>query len=218
MTKRKPAHLVKANRNKPGHPGHWYAGIQKKFLKDNEAVPRRELTALFNKRFHCAVTVVNIKSWCTRHGLKTGRTGRFFKGQVSHNKGQRGMVKPNSGQFKKGNIPQNHLPIGTEIMRHGDCIWRKIAEPNVWRQKHHLHWERYRGPIPDGKMIRFKDGDPTNICMANFELITRSLHVRYNKNRVNEYPSELRETVKAYSQIQEQAGKLKRKRKDKSRA
>lgn len=229
MTNPLPAHLAKASRNKPGHPGHWYTAIQKKFLQDNELLPRRELMYLFNNRFHTDLSIVNIKAYCTRHGMHCGQSGHFPKGHIPANKGQRGMVAPNTGQFPKGHVPANKKPVGhLRVDKDGyllirvpqliseDALRRAGKKINNYRHAHVVKWEKFRGPVPSGFVLCFKTDDRTNIKFSNLELIPRSLLVRYNKNRANSYPLELRDTVKAYSQIQHHTGILKRKQKEAS--
>lgn len=225
MTKPLPDYKKKKTRTNRGHGGHWYTRIQKKFLKDNQGLPRRALTILFNKRFHCDITSVNIKSYCTRHGLRCDQSGQYPKGHVPWTKGTRGLVKPNSGQFKKGIVPANTKPLGyTRFDADGYLVTRipqltpeaklKAAgkKINNYRAAHILKWEKKYGPLPFGHIIRFKDGDKTNRKYSNLELVSRALNVRYNQNRVNDAPTELRQTIKAYSQLQHQVGILKKKR------
>ena len=38
-------------------------------------------------------------------GIIKPNSGSFKKGMIPHNKGTKGIIKPNSGSFKKGNIP-----------------------------------------------------------------------------------------------------------------
>ena len=51
------------------------------------------------------------------------------------------------------------LYYGTEVMTTDGYLKIKIAEPNVWRFKHIIEWEKYHGEVPEGMLISFKDGD-----------------------------------------------------------
>src|SRR3989304_4506563 len=51
-------------------------------------------------------------------------------------------------EFKPGNLPQTGVSVGTERVRKG-YVEIKVAEPNVWRPRGHLAWERaHRRPLP----------------------------------------------------------------------
>jgi len=62
--------------------------------------------------------------------------------------------------------------IGTESIRR-KYIWVKVAEPNVWRMKHHLIWEAAFGPIPKGYLVIFADRDKSNFKLDNLIMISR---------------------------------------------
>jgi len=62
-------------------------------------------------------------------------------------------------------------PIGFET-KSGGCIYVKVGQPSVWRQKHRHIWEEAYGPIPDGFFIRFIDGDKNNFSLENLALVS----------------------------------------------
>jgi hypothetical protein len=138
-----------------------------------------------------------IKSLMSRFKLTNGRNTKFYKGQVSHNKGKKGWYAPGCEKtwFKKGNIPKNHLPVGTELMKSDGYIRVKIAEPNVWKQKHAIIWEAAHGPYNNKThCVIFKDSDRTNFDLDNLQLITRKQLVILNKNRLISNDKDLTET------------------------
>jgi hypothetical protein len=70
------------------------------------------------------------------------------------------------------------LPVGTERVRKG-YIEIKVAEPNVWRPRGHLAWERaHRRPLPSGWVIRRQDGDMANDDPSNLDAISRAENLR----------------------------------------
>lgn len=149
----------------------------------NEGLYAKELTELINTTFGTAYTVQQIKCYRTNHRLDSGLTGRFEKGHTPHNKDKHtgsypGMI---STQFKKGHTPKNHRPVGSERVTRDGYLERKIAEPNIWLQVHVLNWEAVNGPIPEGHVVLFKNGDKTNPDVSNLLLVSRAELARMNQ-------------------------------------
>lgn len=174
---------------------HRFTAEEKEFLK--EYVPghsHKEIAAEFSKRFPPGITESQAKSAVKRYHLKTGHTGRFVKGQESHNKGVRmsseqyKLAEPT--MFKKGNVPYNTLPIGTELELPDGYIWVKIdnipkAKKNVnWRQKHRLLWEQNFGEIPDGYLVIFKDGDRRNFDLGNLACVSKQVNLQMARHHL----------------------------------
>ncbi|MBL7780659.1 MAG: HNH endonuclease [Saprospiraceae bacterium] len=113
------------------------------------------------------------------------------KGEIPTNKGKKvsadTYAKAAPTMFKKGHLPANTVPIGTETFRTDEYWWIKVAHKK-WVLKHRLLWEQRNGPIPEGYLVIFKDGNPHNFNPANFELITRKELVF--RNRHGRGPSE----------------------------
>lgn len=109
----------------------------------------------------------------------------FKVGQTPWNKGIHCRFSP-ATEFKKGQKPKNIKSIGsvsvrTKIMPDGKeqkYLFVKVSE-NKWVLLHRLLWEQNYGKIPDGFVVRFKDGDSMNCVLENLELISR----KENRNR-----------------------------------
>lgn len=108
------------------------------------------MAELLNKTFRTDYTQEQMKSFYGNNDISSGLTGYFKKGQASHNK----------------------MPVGTEVIKGDGYLWKKIAEPNKWRQKHILVWEEKNGKVPEGHVLTFLDGDRTNVDIENIALIT----------------------------------------------
>jgi hypothetical protein len=129
-----------------------------------------------------------------------------------------GICKPNSGCFNNGHVPANVKPVGHERVCSKDgYIIIKTAETNPntgffgwYRAKHVVNWEAHNGPVPEGKILRFIDGDPKNWAIENMELITRAEHARLNQLRLNQQPEELRETVRVLAKLIDRTGRISR--------
>lgn len=163
---------------------HIWSQQEKEYLK--EVTPgnsRKQILELMNNRFEYQFTLSQIVGAIKRYKLNTGRTGRFEKGQESWNKGTKGLTKANKTSFRQGHKPINHKKIGSERVNVDGYTEIKVAEPNVWRAKHRVIWEKHNGKIPKESAIIFADGDKSNLCITNLILVTRkqlSLLNRYN--------------------------------------
>uniref|UniRef100_A0A6M3XHJ2 Putative homing endonuclease n=1 Tax=viral metagenome TaxID=1070528 RepID=A0A6M3XHJ2_9ZZZZ len=83
-------------------------------------------------------------------------------------------------EFKKGIIPQNKLPIGSETVRthKGDYprIWIKVKEPNVWIMKSVYLWLSAGYEIPQGCVIHHLNKIALDDRLENLCLLTRAAH------------------------------------------
>ena len=112
---------------------------------------------------------------------------RFAKGHKPHNKNKPHIFPPNSGQFPKNHIPQNHKEIGNiRLQEKSNSDERyymiKIAEPKKWQLLHRYLWEKEFGKIPKGMILAFKDGNSLNYELSNLQLITRKENLERNRN------------------------------------
>jgi len=94
-------------------------------------------------------------------------------------RGWSGQRRSPDTEFKKGCRPQTWVPVGSEsVATNGGYIKVKVAEPNVWRLRSHLVWEKTHGrPLPEGWIIRRRDGDPRNDAPENLVAMPRSQHL-----------------------------------------
>ena len=164
---------------------HNYTPCQLAFMRRQcRSFNDRELATLFNLQFGTQLTVDQIKGTRHRYKLLTGRDGRFKKGNIPSP--MAGAKTPNSTSFKKGHRPVNHRPVGSARISRDGIPEIKVAEPNKWRSKHAVIWEQHHGqPVPRGCIVRFIDGDRTNVKPDNLTLITRGENAVLNKRHPN---------------------------------
>lgn len=176
---------------------------QKKWVNANyKGVGTKELTRQLNKKFGTSVGVSVVKSYKANHALDSGLNGGFEKGHIPVNKGTKGLfnVGGNKTSFKKGQMPANTDPIGTEKMLADGYVWVKInnvpkAKKGVnWKQKHVLLWEQANGQVPKNHVIIFLDGDHQNFDLDNLKMISKATNVRLNQNHLRRKNKELTET------------------------
>ena len=173
-----------------------------------------EIADLVNARFGPGtMTVEQVRTYKKNHKIPSGVDTRYKPGQVPMNKGTHPPTKGRMAetQFKKGNRPHNALPIGSEVLRDDGYLQVKIAEPDVWKLKHRLVWEQHNGPIPEGGLVVFRDGNPLNTDISNLALIDKSVNVRLNHMKIRHVESpKLFDTAVLVATIASEAGRRKR--------
>ena len=154
---------------------HMWTEEEKEYLK--EIVKGRnykELQEMMTNKFSFNYTLNQIKGALNRYSLNTGLTGRFKKGNIPANKGKKGLVGPNKTSFYKGQPPINFREVGSERVTKDGYIEVKVKNPNVWRLKHSVIWEKENGPVPKGHAIMFADGNKQNFDINNLLLVSRA--------------------------------------------
>lgn len=187
------------------------SSIQEDFVRDyfqEFTIP--QTTRALNEEYGLSFTPQQIKNFCENHKIRSGRTGCFPKGNLPWNTGTKGMTGPNSGTFKKGDVPKNIKPMGHErLCRKDGFVLIKVKERNPHtgcptRYKHkHVHvWEQHHGPVPVGMVVAFKDGDKLNCDPENLMLISRAELLRLNKRGYKDMPDELKPSVLAMAKLE----------------
>lgn len=169
-----------------------------------------------NERFGTSYSAEQIKSYYANHKLNSGLNGRFEKGHVPANKGQKmspGQYEKCKGtMFKKGQVPGNHREVGSERITKDGYIEIKIAEPNKWRLKHLVIWEAVNGPLPSQHAILFRDDNKQNTDISNLRLIKRSELLIMNRYDIRGEDAETMDAAANLAQLIDQTNKTKKKR------
>ncbi len=133
---------------------------------------------------------------------KRGLGTRFQKGQPGWNKGRKlGSEWCKATQFKPGQKPQNHLPIGSLRVQSSGYLQVKLTDtgypPRDWVMYHRYVWEQAHGPVPTGHLVVFRDGrkraEASEITLDVIECITRQEHMR--RHTCHQYGPELASVV-----------------------
>lgn len=188
------------------------------YIRENcRGIGPTEMALRLNETFGTQYITKQINAYYKNHHLLSGITGRFEKGHIPANKGKtwaeymtpEAQERSKASQFKKGQIPHNGgLPIGTVRIRYEHkkrnnkrYAWEKVAQPNVWRMKHVLEWERHNGPVPPGYMVAFANGDTMNWSIDNLVLETRAQHAVKNRWGLRGYDKESAEVCNKLADI-----------------
>lgn len=169
---------------------HNYTLEQRRFIEKNYAgIKTADLTEMFNATFGTELTRNQIRTYLKNHKLHNGVVCRFPKGHIPANKGKKMSAAAYSlaapTMFKKGHIPANHKPVGSErIDKKQGYHLIKTAEPNVWRLKHVILWEKYNGQVPKGYKVVFANQDRDDIRIDNLILVSDAQMAVVNKRRM----------------------------------
>ena len=165
------------------------------FIRDNAAGTRiKVLTAMLNERFGTNLSYNQVYVAMKNRKIKTGVDTKFYPGCPGTTKGMKFPGRKSSTSFYPGRVPPTIKPIGSETIRHEGYYWIKVANPNVWREKHRHIWEQAHGPIPKTHVVLFADGNKLNCTLENLILIKRSQLVRMNQNHLIQNEKELTES------------------------
>ena len=99
--------------------------------------------------------------------------------------------RPNAGQFKKGHLPQTTIYSDGPVIRprlHRESgrtyLYIRLAY-GQWQQYHQWLWTQAHGPVPQGHIVVFKNGDQTDVRLDNLEMITMAENVKRNSGSLN---------------------------------
>lgn len=149
---------------------------------------------------------------------------RFQPGAVPWNKGTNFKAGGRSAdtRFKKGEMSgaaqHNYLPIGSLRISKDGYLERKVTDNPAlmparrWTAVHRLIWEAAHGPVPAKHVVRFRQGQFTNVLelltIDRLECISRAEHAR--RNHPNSHNPELARLVQLKGAITRQVNRIQR--------
>jgi len=173
---------------------HRYSIIEDQFLIDNvKGITLKELTKRFNKKFNYNLSESAIANRKMKLGIRSGIVGgQFVKGQTSFNKGKKwseymskeGQKNSRKTTFKKGNVPANRRPIGSERITKRDGVLIKVRDGHKtrnWIAKSRYLYEQAYGKISKGHKVIFIDGNNRNFDLDNLVLVSNSEELLLNQ-------------------------------------
>ena len=162
-----------------------YVEFMKNYIPGHQ---ESEIRDAFNEKFGIVLTSSQIGCFKSFHHIKSGTNGgRFTIGMIPHNKGKKMppevYEKTKATMFKKGEMPPQYRPVGSERTGADGYVMVKVADPNKWRLKQRVVYEEYYGvELKKNEVVIFLDGDRSNFSIDNLEKLTRAELVRYNQD------------------------------------
>ena len=171
--------------SKDKKPQHKWTDEEKEYLASIvKGSTYKEITKQMNDKFEYNFSEEQVKGMMYRNKLTTGTGGYFKKGSTPWNKGLKGYMGANKTSFKKGTIPPNQVPIGTESITKGGYIKVKVGEPNKWKLKQRYIYEQHYGEIPKDCNVIFADKNIRNFDINNLILVSKAEMLILNNNKL----------------------------------
>lgn len=128
----------------------------------------------------------------TEHIREATAKGQFKPGQQSHTKGKKMSPevyeKVKRTMFKKGHQSGRTLYDGAMVIRKehkgARCRYIRLGL-RKWQEYYRYVWEQAHGPIPEGGVIRHKNGDTLDDRLENLELLTKEENMVRNSASLN---------------------------------
>ena len=209
----------------------WPAGMFEYIKENSWGVSNAEMAQKVNEKFGTNFTKHRMQSFRAKYKIRSGCTGWYQKGHAPGNKGKKleeYVTDPERlayvrerisvGCFKPGNVPANLRQVGDiTTASDGYLLRKKQMTGTQWERWEYLHravWEEHNGPIPEGMVVMFKDGDKTNCDISNLMLAKRvEMSVMTRKGYVFEDP-DLTETALSMVRLKLTAGKMRKQKKE----
>lgn len=166
-----------------------YQQAQTMGIKKSEAFLQSERSGRLNKRI-----------------ADVGKRYRFKKGHTPANKGKKMSAelreRVKHTWFKKGHEPHNTKHDGYISIRkdsHGRLYAHIRISKGRFEMLHRYIWEQHNGPIPEGQIVTFINGDTSDLRIGNLELITREENML--RNTRHNYPQDLQQAIMALNKL-----------------
>lgn len=130
------------------------------------------------------ITRQQLRSYMQRKGIKNGVNCQFQNGHDPFTKGKKwedymspeSLERAKKGLYQKGREAENKKELGQICKTKDGYLLVKVAEKGDqwtrWKLLHRVIWEKANGPIPQGMMITFLDGNKENVSLENLALIS----------------------------------------------
>lgn len=204
----------------------WPQGMYE-FIRDNSwGVSSKEMAEMVNERFGTEFSTQRMKCFRAKYGIRSGVTGWFQKGRSPGNKGKKqseycspeALEASRRTQFKPGDKPVNELPVGTIRTTKDGYLIKKISMTGTlwerWKPVHRSVWEDHHGPIPEGMVVLFKDGNKQNCDISNLMLATRAEMITMVKKGYLFEDPDLTETAHNLVVLQQKANRKRREKEE----
>lgn len=184
-----------------------YTSEIREFIKENiKGVKYKDMALLIKQKFNLSVNPDALAQWCVKNNMQNGVVMNFEKGHTPFNKGKKWddyltkeqQAKSRQTCFSSERIVnhQDHTwyhKVGDERLDKDGYVMIKLYEhakdngggkgnsTRAWVLKHRYIWEQNYGPIPEGHIVIFLDGNRLNFEIDNLGLISQRENALINK-------------------------------------
>lgn len=178
--------------NPKGYSFRYPEGMEEYIRSIAEGKETREIAKAVSEHFGIEFSVSQCRAYKKNHDIVSGLDCRFKEGDEPANKGKKmspeQYEKCKATMFHKGNVPANHMEVGEYTHTTDGYLIRKVQEQGTQRERfefvHRKVWEEHNGPIPEGKMVSFLDGDKDNCDIDNLVLIDNKENLELNRSNL----------------------------------
>lgn len=179
-----------------------------------------EIAKAVSEHFGIEFSASQCRAYKKNHGIISNLDCRFKKGHVPKNKGRKMSPeqydKCKATMFHKGNVPENHMEIGEYTHTSDGYLVQKIKETGSQLERfefvHHRVWEQHNGPVPEGKIVSFLDGNKDNCDIKNLVLLERAENLELNRSGLRFQDAEFTKAGVAVTKLKVATHKRKRKK------
>lgn len=178
--------------NPKGYSHKYPDGMDEYIRSIAEGKETGEIAKAVSEHFGIEFSDSQCRAYKKNHNIVSGLDCRFKKGHEPANKGKKmspeQYEKCKATMFGKGNVPANHMEVGEYTHTTDGYLVRKVKEQGIQRERfefvHRKVWEEHNGPIPEGKMVSFLDGNKDNCDIENLMLIDNKENMELNRSNL----------------------------------
>lgn len=178
--------------NPKGYSVKYPEGMEENIRSIAEGKEAGEIAKAVSEHFGIEFSPSQCRAYKKNHDIVSGLDCRFKEGDEPANKGKKmspeQYEKCKATMFHKGNVPANHMEVGEYTHTTDGYLVRKVQEQGTQRERfefvHRKVWEEHNGPIPEGKMVSFLDGDKDNCDIDNLVLIDNKENLELNRSNL----------------------------------
>ena len=169
-----------------------------------KGIHRAELARQLTEKFGQTYTEKQIISYCDKHGIRNGMRGKLDPTK----RPPKGVYPPMLKKWHQENVSKGNpkYAVGDVVKRKGGTLARKVG-PKKWVPEHRYVWEQANGPVPEGYLVTFKDGNGENCAIENLAIVTRAENVILNRCKLRFDDPELAECGIALAKLRVAAKK-----------
>lgn len=164
-----------------------------------------EMAELMNRTFGLSLTKDNVEYLSYRYKAPCGFDGRIRPGDKRVEIWKKAIAnseKVKMTRFQKGHKRTPERPIGSTRISNGRHYTKTRNAKNGWTLTARLIWEEHNGPLPEGYIISYRDGNPLNLDIDNITIETHRESLRINQKGYRHKGAEVYDLGKAIAQLE----------------